>query len=76
MESTYKNDLKQSKNLLDIQHAYERECNRRFLLLKEVFPNDFERLFLSEHLSIWITAEKFVISRFGNSERHWIREKI
>lgn len=73
---TYKIELEQSNTLLDIQYAYERECYRKILELKEIFPNDFERMMLTEHLSIWLAAEKVAISRFGASSRHWVREKI
>ncbi|MGV8956234.1 hypothetical protein [Lactococcus lactis] len=72
----YKDDLERSKNILDIQHAYERECQRRFLILQEMFPEDCIRMMLSEHLSIWLAAEKQAVSKFGVSERHWVREKI
>lgn len=72
----YKKDLERSTSLLDIQQAYERECHRRFLVLQEVFPEDCIRMMLSEHLAIWITAEKQAISKFGLSDRHWVREKI
>ncbi|WP_312681111.1 hypothetical protein [Lactococcus taiwanensis] len=72
----YKKDLERSTSLLDIQQAYERECHRRFLVLQEVFPEDCTRMMLSEHLSIWIAAEKQAISKFGPSDRHWVREKI
>lgn len=41
-----------------------------------MFPDDCIRLILSEHLSIWLAAEKQAVSKFGVLERHWVREKI
>lgn len=76
LEMIYKEDLECSRSLLDIQKAYERECHRRFLVLQEMFPDDCKRMMLSEHLSIWLAAEKQAVSKFGVSERHWVREKI
>ncbi|MBK0084298.1 hypothetical protein IAE51_10355 [Lactococcus sp. S64] len=73
---TYKEDLERSKSILDIQQAYERECQRRFLLLQEMFPDDSARMMLSEHLAIWLAAEKYAVGKFGISDRHWIQEKI
>jgi hypothetical protein len=72
----YKEDLERSRSIIDIQNAYERECQRRFLLLKKTFPEDFGRMMLSEHLSIWLTAEKYAIDKFGVSDYHWILQKI
>ena len=71
----YKKDLESSTSLLDIQHAYERECHRRFLVLQEIFPDDCTQMMLSEHLSIWLAAEKQAVSKFGISECYWVREK-
>jgi len=68
----YKKALDCSTNLL----AYERERLRRFLVLQEMFPDDCTRLMLSEHLSVWLIAEKQAVSRVLVSERHWVREKI
>lgn len=72
----YKEDLERSSSLLDIQQAYERECHRRFLVLQEMFPDDSARMMLSEHLAIWLAAEKVAVGKFGISDRHWIQEKI
>ena len=73
---TYKEDLERSKSILDIQQSYERECQQRLLLLKKMFPDDFARIMLSEHLAIWLAAEKYAVEKFGISDRHWIQEKI
>ncbi|MGL5897940.1 MAG: hypothetical protein ACRCZN_13405 [Lactococcus lactis] len=73
---SYKEELEQAKNLLEIQHAYERECSRRVLILQETFPEQYARMMLLEHLPIWIAAEKCAISKFGISNRHWVRKKI
>ncbi|MCC4121458.1 hypothetical protein [Lactococcus lactis] len=72
----YKEDLERSSSLLDIQQAYEREFYRRFLILQEMFPDDSARMMLSEHLAIWLAAEKVAVGKFGISDRHWIQEKI
>lgn len=73
---TYKEDLERSKSILDIQQAYERECHRRLLVLQEMFPDDSARMMLSEHLAIWLAAEKVAVGKFGISDRHWVQEKI
>lgn len=73
---TYKDELEHSRSILDIQQAYERECQRRLLLFQEMFPDDSDRMMLLEHLPIWIAAEKYAVEKFGISDRHWIQEKL
>lgn len=73
---SYKEELEISKNIYDIQNAYERECYRRSMLLLEMFPEEFERMMLSEHFLIWLTAEKYAVNQFGTSKTHWIKQKI
>ncbi|WP_259758854.1 hypothetical protein [Lactococcus lactis] len=46
------------------------------MVLQEMFPDDCTRMMLSEHLSIWLAVEKQVVSKFGGSKNHWVREKI
>lgn len=71
----YKEKLKNAHNILEIQHAYEREWQRRFLSLKKLFPDNYKRMLILEHLTIWIIAEKYAISLFRNSDRYWILQK-
>lgn len=41
-----------------------------------MFPDDSARMMLSEHLAIWLAPEKYVVGKFGISNRRWIQEKI
>jgi hypothetical protein len=72
----YKEALERSNSILSIQRAYENECEKRLRDLEEVFPEDYITKFLNTHLSIWLIAEKVAIYHFGQSSRHWIRQKI
>ena len=33
-------------------------------------------MMLLEHLAVGLVAEKYVVGKFGISNRHWIKEKI
>ncbi|MBK0029859.1 MULTISPECIES: hypothetical protein [Lactococcus] len=48
----YKEGLKNAHNILEIQHAYERKCQRRCLSLKKLFPDNYKRMVILEHLTI------------------------
>lgn len=73
---SYKLDLEKSQTILEIQIAYERECYRRFLSFQKSFPDDCIRMIEMEHLSIWLTAEKYAIDLFGININHWIKQVI
>lgn len=76
MIPTYKTDLEQARQLIDIQKAYEDECSRVYNRLKIEFPDEYTHKIIIEHMSIWLLAEKSAIRRFGVSNEHWITPRI
>lgn len=76
MTTSYKKQLEKSKNIYDIQNAYEEECYRRTIFLLEKFPEDFESDIVRTFYDLGHETEIYIVSQFGALKNHSIKQKI
>ena len=73
---SYKSELEMSNSILEIQIAYDKECERCLDEVKKRFPDNYLLKFFHAQLSIWLIAEKTAISKFGLNSKYWVHQKI